>query len=826
MIASLFCLLTTAMATDAPRSVQQVRHFDVQHLDLDLTVHHEEGRVEGTATVRVQRLNPSDAPLRLHQVALDVSEITIDGAATTDFKQGATMLEIVLPEGQDVHEVRVAYDATPQTGLHFRGRPGSIDRVEEVWSQGEGEDNRHWFPNWDYPNDTHTVSTRLTVPKHWHATSNGLLQGEPTTDGNWRTWSYALEQPIVNYLVMVAAGEYNVFKDDSARVPLEYIVPSYVSEETARRTMGRTGDQLAFYEALLGVPYPYPIYRQVVVQRFIYGGMENASATILSDRLLVPDEGTPWRGSEDTIAHELVHQWYGDLLTCYGWRELWLNEGFATYYAWRWLEHLQGDEYAAGRQRSRRSSALYNKHPMAPRGLSEMTRDSDNASVYVRGASVLFGLEKMLGRDVFDKAIRLYTERHQFRLVETADLRRAFEDVSGQHLGWYFDAYVHSANFFSTATTWSWDDGQLLVTLTSEEGPEIHAVVPVEIGLANGDVTRQRAHLTAGVAHISASMEEAPLWVAVDPDAEAIISWDHEQSTEAWIAQLKHSPSHGARWDALDNLRDDDNAVEAVAALWKDTEAHDSLRSKAARTLGKIGTDEAVEALLDLQRGPDWQEQAVTDGLAMTTDAPATMRVLRRMLGDSNPFTRADALEALAALDEDAGLVEARRHLTRPDNSATQVVKRVALRVIGTAGDTSDLLRVLPIVRKGKSKTTVIGAARAAIRVATREDEPPYGRVARAVEPLLEDVDLRTRQSAVYMLGQIGDEQSQDVLTVFANSTSLTGLAASARDAARDIRKRPSDSKEAKKSSEEDLERMEQALDELEKRIEELERWR
>src|SRR5690606_24509373 len=265
--------------------------------------------------------------------------------------------------------------------------------------------------------------------------------GQEPAGAGWTRFRYRLDRPIVSYLVAIVAGEYATYVDES-EIPLTYIVPRTVGEEAARRSLGVTAEQVPWFSELLGHPFPYGSYRQAFVSRFLYGGMENATLTVLSDRLLLAHPSARDRSTEEVVAHELAHQWFGDLLTCYGWRELWLNEGFASFYTGRWLEHRYGADRYAAEQRGWMTAALHDPAPMSPRAWSKVP-GRDNAAVYVRGASVLHMLRTHLGTDVFDAGIREYVARNADRLVETDDLRRALEDVSGQHLGWLFEQWVH-----------------------------------------------------------------------------------------------------------------------------------------------------------------------------------------------------------------------------------------------------------------------------------------------------------------------------------------------------------------------------------------------
>ncbi|MEC7985160.1 MAG: M1 family aminopeptidase, partial [Myxococcota bacterium] len=301
------------------------RNFDLQTLHLDLTLVPEEERVFGAARLGVERL--FEGPLVLHQVALNIDSVQTDGKKLDWRTQG----ELLIVEGVGQRaEVEIQYSATPRAGLHFRGGEGTTDTYPEVWSQGENEYNRHWFPSWDYPNDRFVYTGDIKGPEGWKILTNSGVN-------------------MVNYLVMVAAAPYDVYGSGLNEV---WVAPG-TPKEQADAVMEYIPAMHTHFTDRTGVAYPWKNYRQIFVQRFIYGGMENTTATIMNDRYLrtsmFPETNN---GPQDVIAHELAHQWYGDLLTCRSWRELWLNEGFATFMASDWHTSILGAEHDAQRVRS------------------------------------------------------------------------------------------------------------------------------------------------------------------------------------------------------------------------------------------------------------------------------------------------------------------------------------------------------------------------------------------------------------------------------------------------------------------------------------------
>jgi aminopeptidase N len=823
--------------SDAPGAVQPPRSWDVEHLHLAVRVDVDAGEVQGTTTHRIAPLARAAATLRLHQVGLRIDAVRVDGAKVEGWHTGPDFLDIPVPPGVP-HEVQVDFQARPETGLHFRG--GGPDAVREAWSQGEGEDNRHWFPSWDHPNDRFTFSADLIARSDLVAVANGdRVAREPERDGGretgWTRWSYRLDQPLVNYLVAIGVGEYEEHTLEGARVPMAILAPRSMSRDQATAGFDQVVPMLGYFDALLGTPYPYPNYRQLVVQRFLYGGMENTTLTILSDELAAT---RPWMSAEraeSVAAHELAHQWFGDLLTCYGWRELWLNEGFATYYTNRWWEHSRGEAFAAVRRRGVFDGGLATEGPMAPRSWS--ARDGqDNDGVYVRGASVLYLLETYLGRDVFDAGIRLYVARHRDRLVETDDLRRALEDVSGEHLGWIFDGWVHGtgAPSFRVRHDFTARDGgpggEVRVTLAqTTEGRPWHVVVDVEIGTKEGTIVR-RVPIGAGQTTLLVDVPEPPRWVIADPQRAVIARWDQEQRPEQWAAAATHAPRWDTRLTAIDALGGQPVSPATLAPLGEvlaSASFDPAIRGVAITSLGRIGTDEARALLFRHLDHEDWQDRERTiRALAQFKGVEAVRVQLERRLADPHPEVAGAALEALASVDPDPGLAAARRAIKGRYTEDRAPSLSAAVQVVGQRGELSDLASILPWAAPEVPRSLRTTAFRALGRLIERHAAEPQADRARSratasVAPALDDQDLRTRQSAIGALARLGDETAIPRLRALAASTRLPGLADAARDAATAIRRRDDPKPEA--PAPDDLEALRERLDQAEKRLDQLE---
>ncbi len=820
---------------DIPAEVMPDRHWDFDHLHLDLKIDIDNGTLTGTATHTVHPLGERASALRMFQTGLDIKGIKVDGKEIENWRLGRSTLDVDMPDSGEVHQVAVTYAAKPRTGLHFRGGKGTADPIREVWSQGEGEDNRYWFPGWDYPNDKFTVATEITVKDGYTAFANGPLTGSEAAEEGWTKWSYRLDRPIVNYLVAVAAGDYALYKEEG-EVPLEYVTASTVDEKGAQLTLGFAKPQLVYFNELLGTDYPYPMYRQVVVSRFLYGGMENAGMTILADTMLVRSELDRNGRAEGVVAHELVHQWFGDLLTCYGWRELWLNEGFATFYTGRWFEETRGEQNYASKVDGWMKAALHANAPMAARAWSKVN-GRDNAAVYVRGASVLHMLRVHLGDEVFDAGIANYVADNADRLVESSDLRRAMEDVSGTHLGWLFDQWVYGVGAPKVASSWKWSEGELVVTLKqTTEGTPFSAPVQIEVG----PDTLKEVWLGEGETRLVMELDEAPPWVAVDPNRGVLAKWDHKQEPGAWLAQVQGTTSAHARIVAVSKLGKETETPEILAALRDiamDAKIDASLRRTAIHSIGELGSEQASTALLEAAGVEErTTREAAIDALGYAVSTKDILTRLARIAStDRDAVVRASAVAAIARLDHSRGAAMARSVLGKKDDSPNSIEHTAALRVLGEHGTAADFGLLLRHTGADRPSDVRGSAAGAALRRFKDEEEAfqdrERSRLSARLIPALEDPDLRTRQSAISHLGRAGDDAAEAALLRLASQTNVLrpDIAAQARDAAALIRrgkwKRDGEEKD-EEQEEEDIELLTQRLEELEERLKRLEDWR
>jgi aminopeptidase N len=323
------------------------RSVDVRHLKIEVTLDFAAAAVDGVTTLTLVPLNDGPTRVVLDAVELELQAVTLADGKPLDFTYDGHKLRFDLGERRENEsiDIKVRYRCTPRRGLYFiRPDKDYPQRPLQAWSQGQDEDNRYWFPCFDYPNAKSTSEVIATVPARMTVLSNGSLV-EDREHGELRTVHYRQDVPHSSYLVTLVAGEYSHSREPAGDIELHYFVTPG-READAPRSFANTAKMIALFAEKTGRPYPWKRYSQITVSEFIFGGMENTSATTLTDQTLHDARAHLDFSSEPLVSHELAHQWFGDLLTCRDWSHGWLNEGFATYFELIWQEFNEGRDEA------------------------------------------------------------------------------------------------------------------------------------------------------------------------------------------------------------------------------------------------------------------------------------------------------------------------------------------------------------------------------------------------------------------------------------------------------------------------------------------------
>lgn len=442
---------------------------DLIHTRLDVNFDWSKSRMNGTATITAKPHFYASDSLILDAKGMDILKVSMDNKSLT-YTYDSLLLRINLGRTftrTENYTVVIQYVSKPDErttggsaaitsdkGLYFINPTGSDkSKMPMIWTQGETESSSVWFPTIDTPNAKTTQEIYMTVADKYATLSNGkLVSSKKNADGT-RTDHWKQELPHAPYLFMIGVGEFKVVKDtysrpDGTKMEVNYYVePQW--EASAKAIFGETPAMIEHFSKLLGVEYPWDKYHQIVARDYVSGAMENTGAVVFGDFVYKTERELLDGNDQSTIAHELFHHWFGDLVTCESWSNLPLNESFANYSQYLWDEYRYGQDEADYQAEAEtdgyyQSAQMQGYHNLIWFDYYDKEQMFDGHS-YNKGGRILHMLRNHLGDDAFFKGIQNYLTTNKFKPAEFHQLRLAFEEVSGQDLNWFFNQWFLGA---------------------------------------------------------------------------------------------------------------------------------------------------------------------------------------------------------------------------------------------------------------------------------------------------------------------------------------------------------------------------------------------
>jgi aminopeptidase N len=678
-------------------------------------------------------------------------------------------------------KITIRYHGAPKIGLYWiQPEKGLPDHRYEVWSQGEGEDNRRWIPCHDYPNDKASFEGHFRVPKGYTAMSNGALVEKKDT-GDKTEFYYKLDQPQASYLMMLAVAKYKTYETKWRNVPVQYLAPPDTDDKTILRGFGLTPDMMEYLSQETGIDYPYAKFAQIAVQDYIYGGMENTTAVVMNMRTLFDDRTEATHTEQNLVAHELAHMWWGDMLTCREWSHLWLNEGFATYYCYLYKEHHEGEDAFRYQVRAAHNDVLAADAKDPRPVVTDFFNRKDalnNANVYVKGASFLHMLRYQLGDALYRETIHEYGTKYKFQCVETQDLMRVVKDVTGENLDWMFEQWVFLAGHPDFKVTKSWDGDTNVLRVTVEQTQKTGGLVPIFRVPVDIDVTWDGGTATHHVIveqqkeTFYFNVPKEPVMVLFDKDDWILKTLDFPKKTSESIYDLQHAPymSRVRAAEALASKGSDAETVPALEAVLT-ADGHYGLRRECALALGKIATPEALAALKKGLAAKDGQVRlACTEAMGnfyRNNDAAATLDNLANH--DFAWGVRAEALASLAKIKTANAAKVCTAALAQ--ESDRSVVRNAAINALVELKETAAMDRIAKYMTPGTPREcrniAIAGYAKLAKELQKDSDRR---RASDVVAQSLGDWHLRTREASIEGLAVIGDPSALPSLQRVASS--------------------------------------------------------
>ncbi len=777
------------------------RPFSLDALALELTLDLEAETVEGIAELTLRRvdaearwalLDAIDFTLVSVEVIRERSEVTTE-PAVHDYDGEVLRVDLSgVPEGGEAR-VRVRYRAAPRRGLYFTKPDASRpDRPRQVWSQCQDQDGRHWFPCQDHPGQRMKTSLAVTVPRGWFALSNGVLVDRRDVDTAQTRFAWKQEAPHPAYLVTLAAGELDEAHTKVGELPVSYYVPRGRQAEI-ERSLGRTPEMIRLFSERLRTPFPWDKYAQIVVAEFIFGGMENTSATTLFERALLDERAALDVDMDALVAHELAHQWFGDLVTCRHWSHAWLNEGFATYMEHVWKEHHEGrDAYFYNLEQDldvylAEASGRYGRPVVENVWAAPI--DVFDRHLYQKGGLVLHALRQHLGDAAFWRGLAHYLAKHRGQSVETRDLMRALEESSGRSLEELFHQWIERAGHPSLTVRVEDGEGALKIRV-SQEGSEFHLALPLVIVDEQGASTKHRLDVRRSDETFAIATLGRPQMVLVDPEMTAPGVVTLELPLPMLEAQLGRAEDARSRWLAARALakRSGPRVIAALAAslagdpFW-------AVRAEAAKALGEQRVPKAFEILAAASDDDPHVRRAVAGALGQYRHAKAADRLLAWIeAGDRSYLVEAELRKALGATRDPRALERLARALGER-GSWGDVVAAGAAEGLGQLSLPEAVAPLLGALEDVTTPPTVRRAAVTALCAAreTLSDRPTLRRIREAAEAELECFDPNVRIAAARLLTSLGDRAGLGVLERLAANDLDGRVRRSAREAKRDL---------------------------------------
>jgi aminopeptidase N len=600
-------------------------YTDLVHTQLEVSFDWPNSKLNGVATIIAHPHFYATDSIVLDAKSMTIHEVSMN-KKMLDYKYENDFLTVKLDRiyrSDENYKIKIKYTANPEDrrdggsaaitsdkGLFFINPKGEDPKVmPQVWTQGETEASSVWFPTIDAPNVKTSQEMFITVDQKYTTLSNGKFLGSKENADGTRTDHWKQKLPHAPYLFMMAVGEFKVIEDDYTRpdgtkMPVNYYVEKEW-EQYAQEIFGETPEMIKYFSRLLDLEFPWDKYHQIVVRDYVSGAMENTGAVIFGDYAYKTKRELLDANDQSTIAHELFHHWFGDLVTAESWSNLTLNESFANYSQYLWDEHRYGlDEadYQAMKEADGyfQSSQMQGYHDLVWFDYDEKEQMFDGHS-YNKGGRILHMLRNYLGDEAFFKGISTYLKQNQFKAAEYNHLRLAMEEVSGEDLNWFFNQWYLASGHPTLKVVQTNDEATKTVSLMVSQGQDLKDfplfILPMKIAVY--DSNGKKSH------KVVVDKEEQTLTFQYSGNLKCVVFDEQEmllakvtetKPIEQYIFQYYNSDRFKTRYKALEegvekgNAKSEQLVLDALGDIfWK-------LRIEAINSASKLSDEKKEKA--------------------------------------------------------------------------------------------------------------------------------------------------------------------------------------------------------------------------------------
>ncbi|MTJ30498.1 M1 family metallopeptidase [Aphanizomenon sp. UHCC 0183] len=825
------------------------RPGQVEHIFLDLNLDIPNQSCYGSCSIRLLPVRNGIDRLTLDAVNLKIESVQVN-EVTQKFEYDGEQLCIYLSQPTEIGHrllIAIAYAAEkPQRGIYFiQPDKHYPHKPTQVWTQGEDEDSRYWFPCFDYPGQLSTSEIRVRIPQPLVAISNGELI-DTVEEAKYTTYHWSQQQIHPTYLMTLAVGDFAEIRDEWHDKPVTYYVEKG-READAKRSMGKTPQMIEFLSEKYGYPYAFPKYAQVCVDDFIFGGMENTSTTLLTDRCLLDERAIlDNRNTESLVVHELAHQWFGDLVVIKHWSHAWIKEGMASYSEVMWTEREYGDQEAAyyrlseARSYFSEDSSRY-RRPMVTHVYREAIELYDR-HIYEKGSCVYHMIRAELGDELFWQAVQTFVQDNAHQTVETIDLLRAIEKATGRNLAFLFDQYVYRGGHpdFKVAYAWDGDANLAKVTVTQTQAEAdskdlFNLRIPIGFGYKeNPQLTTFTVRVHEKEQSFYFPLTQKPDFISFDVGNNYLKTVTLEYPISELKAQLEFDPHPISRIYAAEALAKK-GGLEATLALSSalKNDPFWGVRVEVAKELAEIQLDQAFDGLVVGLNDPSpFVRRAVISSLSQIKTHNSYKAVKSFVQdGDASYYVEAAACRTIAAIaaahledkPHEDKVIKLLKSVLEERAGWNEVVRSGAVAGLAEFKSSETALNLLlEYTKAGIPQPLRLSAIRAVGKISTGQTPANIERILDRLAEIARETFFLTQVAVLTALGQMETPKAIGILQSLANQTADGRVRRYAEEEVGKVQKNIGTDKTLKQLREE-LDQIKQQNQELKSRLENLE---
>jgi aminopeptidase N len=670
-------------------------------------------RMNGKATISIKPHFYSTDSVTIDAKGFNLNRVALINSKkdTTDvfYLYDSSQIKIKLPRlinQNETYKIYIDYVAKPNErrakkgraiaddkGLYFINADGNDKtKPQQVWTQGEPQAASSWFPTIDNPNQKSTSEIHITRPINFISISNGEKKYSKVNDDSTETDVWKMDKPNAPYLFMMAVGNFAV-SDNHWRDSIDvkyYVDQNY--QEYADEIFGKTPQMMECFSKVLKYNFPWNKYSQVVVHDYVSGAMENTSATIHGEFLQRNSRELLDKTNEDVIAHELFHQWFGDLVTCESWSNVSLNESFATYGEYIWKDYAYGkDEADVELEEDLISYLTESRRKTEPivRYYYNEPDDLFDRHTYQKGARVLHMLRKLVGDSAFFESLHKYLKTYQFKNAEINQLRLVMEDVSGMDLSWFFNQWYFSAGHPKLTIKYNYNTTLKQEIINIEQTQTEPALTvfrfPIKIDLyVNGAVRTYNFWMNKRRQEFKMYCDNKPDLVNVDGDKILLCEKSDGKTLPEFLFQFYHAPLYKDKLEALEYAAPLQQNNFSVRELFMNAMKSPiaTIRKYAAENIyvdDSIGTFKAAPSLINLITEDDKARvrSAAVKKLGLSKMPANYTSIFMNATMDSSYTVCAEALRALSYTGSGSMYVACRNFETETNATVQSAIAKV-----------------------------------------------------------------------------------------------------------------------------------------------------